>query len=99
MLTPLGLIAIIVGIALWILIFRVPGPLFDNRETTQAVTIATLAVAVVGTLLNDGGITIWITITITFAAALGASWIEWLHKQDRPSDSDLAIPDEHLSVR
>jgi hypothetical protein len=96
---PLGLVAMIGGAALWILIFRVLGPLFDDRETTRAVALAILAVAVVGTLLNDGGVSIWITITVTFAAALGASWIEWLYQQDRSLDSYLAISDEHLSVR
>ena len=95
---PLGAIAVIAGTALWILIFRVLGPLFDNRETTRAVAFAILVVAIVGTLLNDGGISIWTTITVTFTVALGASWIEWLHRQNRSSDRVLTISDEHLSV-
>jgi hypothetical protein len=99
LLAPLGLVAIIGGTALWILIFRVLGPLFDNRETTRAVAFAILLVAIVGTVFNDGGISITITITVTFAAALGASWIEWLYRQEKSLDSVLATSDEHLSVR
>jgi hypothetical protein len=81
--TPLGVVAVIAGIVLWILIFRVLGPLYDNREITRAVALAILVAAILGTLVNDGGISIWITMTVTFAVALGASWIEWLYRQDR----------------
>jgi len=87
LLAPLGLVAVIAGTALWILIFRVLGPLFDNRETTRAVASAILLVAIVGTLVNDGGVSIWIAITVTFAVALGASWIEWLHRQNRSPEA------------
>jgi hypothetical protein len=86
LLAPLGVVAVIAGTALWILIFRVLGPLFDNRETTRAVASAILLVAIVGTLLNDGGVSVWIAITVTFTVALGASWIESLHRQNRSSE-------------
>jgi hypothetical protein len=96
---PLGVVAVIAGIVLWILIFRVLGPLYDNREITRAVAFAILIAAIVGTLVNDGGISIWIAITVTFAVALGASWMEWLYRQDRSSDRVLTTSREHLSVR
>lgn len=75
------------------------GPLYDNREITRAVAFAILIAAIVGTLVNDGGISIWIAITVTFTVALGASWMEWLYRQDRSSDRVLTTSREHLSVR
>jgi hypothetical protein len=36
------------------------------------VAVATLAVAILGTALNDGGITIWYTLTLTFTVTVAA---------------------------
>jgi hypothetical protein len=40
------------------------------------VAVATLAVAILGTALNDGGITIWYTATLTFTLTVAALWID-----------------------
>ena len=99
LLSPLGVVAMIAGTGLWILIFRVLGPLFDNRETTRAVAIAVLVVAVVGTLVNDGGVSIWTTITVSFTVTLGASWIERISRQHKSSDHILTVSSPRNSVR
>jgi hypothetical protein len=91
LLSPFGLVTVIAGTGLWILIFRVLGPLFDNRETTRAVAIAILVVAVVGTLVNDGGVSIWTTITIAFTVTLAASWIERISRQHRSSEHSRSV--------
>jgi len=95
LLSPLGLVAVIAGTVLWILIFRVLGPLFDNRETTRAVAIGILVVAVVGTLVNDGGVSIWTTITIAFTVTLAGSWIERISRQHRSLDNRTVSSPRH----
>jgi hypothetical protein len=69
--TPIGVSGILVGIVLWVLIFRRLLPLLRPRfATLRTVAVAALATAVLGTLLNDGGVYVWITITGAFAATV-----------------------------
>jgi hypothetical protein len=56
----------------------VPRP---TREVVRRhmVAVATLAVAILGTALNDGGITIWYTVTLTFTVTVAALWTGTSH--------------------
>jgi hypothetical protein len=67
---PLGIIVIIVGATVWWLIFRrVRHAITDDLWSTYAVTAgAALVTGVLGTLVNDGGIAVFLTVTGPFAA-------------------------------
>jgi hypothetical protein len=68
LISPVGIRSVIAGVVMWILIFRklLPG-LAEQFSTIRLVAVAALAVAVLGTLLNDGGISVWGTVTASFA--------------------------------
>jgi hypothetical protein len=69
--SPLGLISLAVGIPVWIVAFRWALPRIATAYTTiHPVAMAGLAVAVLGTLLNDGGISVWLTATAAYAVAI-----------------------------
>jgi hypothetical protein len=40
------------------------------------VAVAALGVAILGTALNDGGITIWYTLTLAFTVTASALWVD-----------------------
>ena len=61
---PVGIGCLVLGIPLWILILRVAVPrLTEGFSTLRPVLTACLATGVLGTLLNDGGIYVFLTIT------------------------------------
>jgi hypothetical protein len=68
LISPVGISSVLAGVVVWILIFRklLPG-LAEQFSTIRLVAVAALAVAVLGTLLNDGGISVWGTVTASFA--------------------------------
>jgi hypothetical protein len=77
MLSPLGMGSVLVGVVVWILLFRRLLPTLTTGFTTiHMVAVAALAVAVLGTGLNDGGITIWYTLTLTFILTIAALWTD-----------------------
>ena len=62
-LTPLGMGSVVVGVVVWVLLFRRVLPALTTEFTTlHTVAVAALGVAILGTALNDGGITIWYTL-------------------------------------
>jgi hypothetical protein len=72
-LTPEGLVSLVVGVLVWVLLFRrVLPPLAGQVGTLRATAAAALAVAVLGTALNDGGISVWCTVTAAFAVSVAA---------------------------
>lgn len=65
--TPLGVGTLVIGTALWVVIFRWFLPAVRPTFTTvTGVAKAVLATAVLGTLLNDGGISVFLTATGLF---------------------------------
>jgi hypothetical protein len=77
MLNPLGMGSVVVGVVVWVFLFRrLLPPLRTEFTTLHMVAVATLAVAILGTALNDGGITIWYTATLTFTLTVAALWID-----------------------
>lgn len=70
-LSPAGLLALVAGLGLWVVIFRwAPARLGRDFHAIRPVAVAVLATAVLGTVLNDGGISVWGTATGVFAAAM-----------------------------
>ena len=95
-LSPLGMGSLLVGVIVWILLFRRLLPTLTTEFTTlHMVAVAALAVAILGTALNDGGITIWYTLTSAFTVTVAALWIDrssGLHrKEDQIFDQNCAV--------
>jgi hypothetical protein len=61
---PLGIGALIIGIALWVILFRYAAPLIRQDFTTiRPALVALLGTAVLGAVLNDAGGSVWLTVT------------------------------------
>ena len=72
-LSPVGIGAAVVGAVVWLLILRRLLPALTGAFSTLRTTaVAALAAAVLGTALNDGGITVWYTLTAAFAVSVAA---------------------------
>jgi hypothetical protein len=77
MLSPLGMGSVVVGVVVWVLLFRRLLPALTVGFTTlHMVAVAALGVAILGTALNDGGITIWYTLTLAFTVTVSALWVD-----------------------
>lgn len=73
MATPVGIGAVVIGFAFWVVIFRLLLPvLVEGFGTLRTVAAAALTTAVLGTLLNDGGIYVWLTVTAVFAVTVAS---------------------------
>jgi hypothetical protein len=89
-LSPLGMGSLLVGVIVWILLFRRLLPTLTTEFTTlHMVAVAALAVAILGTALNDGGITIWYTLTSAFTVTVAALWID---RSSHPNVTQRAAP-------
>jgi hypothetical protein len=71
--SPLGIGSLVIGIPLWILIFRYALPLLEQEFTTLRPCLQSILItAVLGTLLNDGGISVWLSVTAV--VTLSMAW-------------------------
>jgi hypothetical protein len=61
---------------LWVLVFRALQGLSAELVAPRPLAGAVLATAVLGTALNDGGVTVWLTLSAAFALSIGSLWIE-----------------------
>ncbi|MBM7799923.1 hypothetical protein JOE57_002844 [Microlunatus panaciterrae] len=86
---PMGVISLIIGIALWILIFRrLLGPLSTDLSTIRPIAVAALMTAVLGTLVNDGGSSVWLTLTAAFTVSVWALWIDRAYRARRRDQAE-----------
>jgi hypothetical protein len=77
MLNPLGMGAVLVGVVVWVFLFRRLLPALRTEFTTlHMVAVAALGVAILGTAVNDGGITVWYTVTLAFTMTVSALWVD-----------------------
>ncbi len=87
--SPMGIVTLVVGIPVWIAIFRYGVPaLTEEFPTLRATAWAVLIVGVLGTVLNDGGISVLLMSTSTFAALL--AW--WLLQRGGFGPTPTATP-------
>ena len=78
-----GIGSLLIGVVVWIVIFRYVVPRVSPDFTTvRSALIATLIVAIVGTLLNDGGIFVWLTVTAQTTAVMGWFFLDWAERND-----------------
>ena len=90
--SPLGIGSVVVGVALWVVMFRWAVPRLQGEFTTLRPTlVAILLVAVVGTLANDGGIGVWQPATAVAATAVGCLWAARLRRGRSRSDSSAPL--------
>jgi hypothetical protein len=92
----LGVGSILVGVALWVVMFRWAVPRLRPGFTTLRVTLVSiLVVAVLGTLVNDGGIGVWQPATAVAATAVGCLWSAQLRTASRRPSSSRPLQRRH----
>jgi hypothetical protein len=78
-----GIGSLLIGVLLWIVIFVYVVPRISPEfSTVRSTLIAALMVAIVGTLLNDGGIFVWLTATAQITVAMGWYFFDWAERND-----------------
>jgi hypothetical protein len=79
----LGIVSLLIGVVLWIVILKYVVPRVSAGFTTvRSTLIAALAVAILGTLLNDGGISVWLTATAVVTTVMGWFFFDWAERHD-----------------
>jgi hypothetical protein len=78
-----GIGSVLIGVVVWIVIFRYVVPrVSSDFITVRNALIAMLTVAIVGTVLNDGGIFVWLTVTGQVTAVMGWFFFDWAQRND-----------------
>jgi hypothetical protein len=80
--SPVGIVALIAGIVMWVVIFRALPELSAGLVDPRPLAVAALITAILGTLLNDGGVSVWLTLTAAVALSIGSLWVESRQKVD-----------------
>ena len=92
----LGISSIVVGVALWVVMFRWGVPrLRGGFSTLHDTLVAILGVAVIGTLVNDGGIGVWQPATAVAATAVGCLWAGQLRSVSERGNSAAPLRGSH----
>ena len=88
----MGVVSILVGVVLWFVMLRwAVSRLRDEFTTLRPTLVAVLVVAVLGTLVNDGGIGVWQPATAVATTAVGCLWAGRLRRESRRSGSAAAL--------
>ena len=83
MASPLGIASLLIGVTLWIAIMTYLVPRVSADFTTvRSTLVAILIVAILGTLLNDGGSSVWLTATAEVAVVMGWFFLDWAEHND-----------------
>jgi hypothetical protein len=51
-------------------------------STIRSTLVAILIVAILGTLLNDGGVSVWLTATAEVAVVMAWFFLDWAERND-----------------
>jgi hypothetical protein len=87
----MGIASLLIGVVLWIVIFRYVIPRISSEFTTVRSTgRAVLIVAIVGTLLNDGGISVWLTATAEVTTVMGWFFFDWAERNEWTTRTAMA---------
>jgi len=90
---PLGVGAVIIGIALWVVIFKYAASLAEVQfSTIRPTLVAVLGCSILGSLLNDGGISVWITMTSTATVVVAWFCVDYTLLQGWPARHPLRPP-------
>jgi hypothetical protein len=78
-----GICSLVIGVVLWIVIFKYVLPrISPDFSTARSTVIAALIVAIVGTLLNDAGIFVWLPVTGEITVVMGWFFFDWAEHND-----------------
>jgi hypothetical protein len=78
-----GICSLLIGVVLWIVIFKYVLPRISPDFTTaRSTVIAALIVAILGTLLNDAGIFVWLPVTGEITVVMGWFFFDWAERND-----------------
>ena len=78
-----GICSLLIGVVLWIVIFKYVLPrISPDFSTARSTVIAALIVAIVGTLLNDAGIFVWLPVTGEITVVMGWFFFDWAERND-----------------
>jgi hypothetical protein len=81
--SPLGIGSLLIGVMLWIVILNYVVPrVAPDFSTVRSTLIAILIVAILGTLLNDGGVSVWLTATALVTVVMGWFFLDWAERSD-----------------
>jgi hypothetical protein len=81
--SPLGIGSLLIGVLLWIVILNYVVPrVAPDFGTVRSTLIAILIVAILGTLLNDGGVSVWLTATAEVTVVMGWFFLDWAERSD-----------------
>ena len=81
--SPLGIGSLLIGVVLWIVILTYVVPrVSPDFSTVRSTLIAILIVAILGTLLNDGGASVWLTATAEVAVVMGWFLLDWAERNN-----------------
>jgi hypothetical protein len=76
-----GIGSLAIGVVLWIAIFKYVLPRISPDFTTaRSTVIAALIVAILGTLLNDAGIFVWLPVTGEITVVMGWFFFDWAER-------------------
>ena len=74
--STMGVLSLLIGIVIWVVVVKVLVPRVAGFPLLRTTTVAALAAAVLGTVLNDGGISVWMTLTACFAASVCCLYLD-----------------------
>jgi hypothetical protein len=81
--SPLGIGSLLIGVVLWIVILTYVVPrVSPDFSTVRSTLVAILIVAILGTLLNDGGASVWLTATVEVAIVMGWFFLDWAERNN-----------------
>ena len=76
-------VLLLIGVLLWIVILNYVVPrVAPEFGTVRSTLIAILIVAILGTLLNDGGVSVWLTATAEVTVLMGWFFLDWAERSD-----------------
>jgi hypothetical protein len=81
--SPLGIGSLLIGVTLWTVIMTYVVPRVSaDFPTVRSALVAILIVAILGTVLNDGGISVWLTATAEVTIVMGWFFLDWAEHND-----------------
>jgi hypothetical protein len=97
---PYGVVAILLGVAVWVLAIRFVVPVAtDEFSTLDLVVHAVMATGVLGTVLNDAGVYVWLAATVTLISPLAWFWAKGAEMMKDPAPSTRQDPSRSPSTR
>ncbi len=97
---PYGLVAILLGVAVWVLAIRFVVPAAGDEFSTLGLVVhAVMATGVLGTVLNDAGVYVWLAATVTLISPLAWFWAKGAEMVKDPAPSTRQDPSRSPSTR